>query len=122
MHPVLQKTFGGLTRQYYLRHLFFALLIAVFLCFISLFSRDIVSPLSMVLLIIINTPLYPYSRFVYESVVDFIMGNKVFALNALLMSLANIISIVMCWLLTIFTAPIGLLYLYFYHSKAERYE
>ncbi|WVV47296.1 hypothetical protein THH46_21410 [Pseudomonas sp. NA13] len=32
----------------------------------------------LIVLAIINTLLYPYSRFVYESVVGYIMGNNVF--------------------------------------------
>ena len=30
MYPVIQKTFGGLTRQYYTRQLFFSFLILAF--------------------------------------------------------------------------------------------
>ena len=30
MHPVIQKTFGGLTRQYYTRQLFFSCLMLTF--------------------------------------------------------------------------------------------
>ena len=35
------------------------------------------------LVFVANALIYPYSRFVYESIVDFIFGNNVFFVNAL---------------------------------------
>ena len=64
--------------------------------------------------------LYPYSRFVYESVVGYLMGNNVFFVNAFLMLITKLFTMLLCWFLSIFIAPVGLLYLYFYHSKQER--
>lgn len=69
---------------------------------------------------VISTLLYPYSRFVYESIIGFVLGNNVFFLNAVIMMIAKLITMLLCWLLAIFIAPIGLAYLYFYHSKAQR--
>jgi hypothetical protein len=68
-------------------------------------------------LAVVSTLLYPYARFVYESVVGFIMGENVFFVNALLMLGAKIITMFVCWFLAIFIAPLGLLYLYWYHSR-----
>lgn len=39
----------------------------------------------LLIMLAINTLLYPYARFVYENVVDFITGNNVFFVNAVLM-------------------------------------
>ena len=66
----------------------------------------------------VSTFLYPYSRFVYESVVGFLMGENVFYFNAFVMLFAKLFTMLMCWSFAIVVAPIGLAYLYFHHSKA----
>ncbi len=70
--------------------------------------------------VVINTLLYPYSRFVYESIMDFIMGDNVFFLNAILILVVKFISMALCWGFAVFIAPVGLAYLYYYHSKEEK--
>ena len=74
----------------------------------------------MTLILIVNTLLYPYSRFVYEGIVRFIMGDNVFYVNAFLMLFVKYITMGLCFSFAIVIAPIGLAYLYFYHSKQER--
>lgn len=73
-----------------------------------------------ILILIANTFLYPYSRFVYESIVDFIIGNNTFFANAIFMMFVKMTTMLLCFLLAIIIAPIGLLYLYFYHSRNAR--
>ncbi len=113
----LSKTFGGLSRSYYLRHLVFALVMAtLFIGMLSQGSGPAIKP-EIYVLFFINTLLYPYSRFVYESLVGFIVGNNVFFVNAVLMLIAKFMTMVMCWSMAIFIAPFGLVYLYWYHSR-----
>ena len=76
--------------------------------------------IKMVMIFTINTLLYPYSRFVYESVVGFIMGNNVYWVNAIFMLFVKLVTMSVCWSAAIFIAPIGLAYLYFHHSNASR--
>ena len=73
----------------------------------------------MIFLMLINTVLYPYSRFVYESVVGFIMGNNIFITNAVMLLAAKLFTMALCWGAAIFIAPVGLAYLYYQHSKKE---
>lgn len=71
---------------------------------------------------IINTLLYPYSRFVYESIVNFIMGDNIFFFQGKLFLIYWFIKIwimLLCWVCSIIIAPIGLIYLYFYHSRNQ---
>lgn len=75
--------------------------------------------IGMLLFTVFSTLLYPYSRFVYESIVRFIMGENVFFVNAIFMLITKFITMLMCWGVAIFVAPIGLAYLYYHHSKAE---
>ncbi len=117
MHPVIAKTFGGLSPQYYGRHFVFGLIISAF--YVFMLSR---SPHPMqvgfFLLILINTLLYPYSRFVYESVVSFVMGSNVFFVNAIVMMVVKMFTMLICWGFAIFISPVGLAYLYYRHSRA----
>jgi len=119
MHPLIVKTFGGLTPAYYFRQLFFGLAFPA-LVYMALSRSSQPFQWSTVLLVIVNTLLYPYSRFVYESVIDFIVGNNVFFGNAVLMIAFKIVMMTFCWVLAIFIAPIGLVYLYFHHSRGLR--
>lgn len=116
MHPVLAKTFGGLTSQYYFRQLAFGLILPAFVYFMT--SKGAEPPhVNMIVFMAVSTILYPYSRFVYESIVDFIMGENVFFVNILLMLIVKLTTILLCWTFAIFIAPIGLAYLYYYHSR-----
>jgi len=118
MHPIILKTLGGLSRQYYLRQFFFGLLFPVMIIFIQRYGTHPI-PISMILLLMINSLLYPYSRFVYESIVNFIMGDNVFIVNAALMLFIKLMTMAICWCAAIFIAPVGLAYLYYHHSKVN---
>ena len=73
----------------------------------------------MLALLTINTVLYPYSRFVYESIVDYVVGDTVILWNGFLFIIAKTVTMFLCWLFSIFVAPIGMVYLYWHHSKIE---
>jgi hypothetical protein len=66
---------------------------------------------------VVSAFLYPYSRFIYESIVDFILGSNTFFVNAILVLFFKFLTMALCFSFAIFIAPIGLAYLYFYHSK-----
>lgn len=112
MHPVLMKTLGGLEKGYFFRQLFFGSLMGAFM----LIMAPSLSFGNMTFAII-STLLYPYSRFVYESIVSFIVGNNVFFGNAILFLAVKLITIVMCWAMATLIAPVGLVYLYLRNSK-----
>ena len=116
MQEIIKKTIGGLSAQYYIRQLFFGSLFAALIIYVVINGGKPIQ-FSMIALLAINTLLYPYSRFVYESVVGFIMGNNVFFVNAILMIIVKIFTMLLCWSFAIFIAPIGLAYLYYRHSK-----
>lgn len=119
MRSFFAKTFGGLTTSYYIRQFLFGLLFTVMI--ISLAANGpggIGAKPGLIALAIINTLLYPYSRFVYESVVGYIMGNNVFFVNALLMLIVKIFTMAMCWSFAILVAPVGLAYLFWRNSRS----
>lgn len=118
MHPAIAKTFGGLSAQYYIRHFVFGLAFPAFIYFMTKQGAHPIQ-IGMIALLVVNTLLYPYSRFVYESVVEYIVGENMFIVNAVAMLFVKSLTMLLCWVFAIFIAPIGLAYLYFHHSKAE---
>lgn len=119
MHPLIAKTFGGLSAPYYFRHLVFGLLIPLGMFLVishgggqSISTREYV-------LFAINTLLYPYARYVYEGIIDFIVGSNAFIVNAFVMLITKFVTMMLCWFLAIFIAPVGLAYLFYVHSKAR---
>ncbi|SEG08992.1 hypothetical protein [Marinobacterium lutimaris] len=119
MQDVFRKTFGGLTTQYYLRQFFFGVLVAAFFIFMTINAKQSMD-IGSIIYAVIATLLYPYSRFVYESIVNFVLGDNVFFVNAIFMLIVKFFTIVMCWFLSIFIAPVGLAYLFYHHSKAAK--
>ncbi|MBO7476179.1 MAG: hypothetical protein J6T36_04535 [Campylobacter sp.] len=76
----------------------------------------------MYVFIAISALLYPYARFVYESIVNFIMGDNVFFINAFILLAWKFMVMMMLFLFAIFIAPIGLLYLWYYHNKNKTFD
>ncbi len=123
---IISKVVGGLSKQYYIRQFLFGCIFAVLFIYLAVhtYSSNInSSTLQLVISIlfaIVYTLLYPYSRFVYESVVGYIMGDNVFFLNIFILMIFKFITMLLCWTFSIFIAPVGMLYLYYYHTKKER--
>ena len=118
MHPVMQKTVGGLSAACYGRHFFFGCIFLAVFVFVGA-TRGLADFATWVA-IFVNTFLYPYSRFAYESVVSFIFGKNAFVVDAVLFLAVKIATMLMCWMLAIFIAPLGLTYLYLHHSGKLR--
>lgn len=111
MHPVIERSFGGLSRTYYLRQFFFGLLLLAFFLFLASRSHRGV-PISAAALLALSTLLYPYSRFVYERVVGFVVGDSVLLVNVAIMLPIKLLAMSVCFVFAVFIAPVGLLYLY----------
>lgn len=117
----LQKTFGGLTRAFYWRQFFFGLFIyGLCLYLISLGKQPFWDKVGIVAVFTLMQFLYPYARFVYHSITDFLLGNNVYFFNAFFLLLFRGLMAVLCWYFSPLIAPLGLAYLYFYHSKKEK--
>ena len=118
MNLVISKTFGGLSKPYYIRHFLFGLIFPAIFYFMFSEAKNGV-PIQIILLCVVNSLLYPYSRFVYEKITSFILGDNVFFVNAILMLIMKYFAMAICWSAAILIAPFGLAYLYFYHSASE---
>lgn len=123
MRLVIEKTFFGLEKAYYLRQLFFGMLVpGIFIlaaCFAKNAPNTLPPPLATYIGLIAYTFLYPYSRFVYDSIVGFICGDNVFYTSFGWMLFLKWAAILICYFFAVFIAPIGLLILYIHHSKNE---
>lgn len=115
MHPIIRKSFAGMAPSLYVRHFLFACVFLAIFVMASISSGK--TPFGIWLLMVVSTFLYPYSRFTYEGIVGYIAGNNMFLVDGLLFIAAKIASMLMCWLFAVFIAPLGLLYLYLYHSR-----
>jgi hypothetical protein len=122
VHPVIARTFGGLSSQYYFRNFVFGLIYPALFWFALSRSHQPKPVFAMIITIVVvavNTLLYPYSRFVYESIVNFILGRNVFFVNAIMMLIVKWMTMTVCWGFAIFVAPVGLAYLYFAHGRSS---
>lgn len=111
MHPAITKTFGGLGLRQYSRHFIFGLIFTAFYAFLltkpgAHFRWD------MAMLIVANTLLYPFSRFLYETAIRFLMGDSVLYGPALIFGFLTLMTMCLCWVFAVFLAPLGLLILY----------
>lgn len=119
MNNFIKQSIGGLSKQYYIRDFLFGMLFFGFFVWVISTST---TPMKFPPLFIfaISTLLYPYSRFVYETLINYIIGDNRFWTNAILFLMTKFIMMALCWAFAIFIAPIGLIGLYFYHSYQER--
>lgn len=122
MNTIIQKTLGGLSKQYYIRQFLFGLIFPAIFFFIFSQEGENGMPMNLIFLCIVNSLLYPYSRFVYESVVDYILGDTVLFSSVFWMATMKYITMSLCWSVAILVAPIGLVYLYFYHNSRNATE
>jgi hypothetical protein len=119
MNNILRKTLGGLTTQYYLRQLFFGVLLAIILYFpltVGYHGIDF----GAVFILGVTALMYPYSRYVYESVISLITGSNVFYLPAFFLLLTKVLTMSLCFAFAPIVAPIGLALLFFQNSKAQK--
>ncbi|ODN63860.1 hypothetical protein BA763_22160, partial [Burkholderia cenocepacia] len=100
MNSIITRSFGGLTRPYYIRNFLFSLIFPTVFIFISSFGKEGLPGglLALVLIFMaVSCLLYPYSRFVYESVVNYIVGRNMFFVNAALMLVVKFMTMFLCW-------------------------
>lgn len=119
MKKFLQESFGGLDTFYYFRNLFFAAIISIAIYSLTIGANF--EPGSIVLLLILSL-IYPYSRFIYEATINFIVGENVFYVNGLILLATKLITMLFCFFFSWILAPIGLLFLYFYHRKNRTFD
>ena len=126
MFKTIKNIILGLKPSYYFRQLFFGTLIAALYISIMYYAKNNASGgysfdiRGFVIFSIINTLLYPYARYVYERIVDFIMGDNVFYVNAIWFLVFKFFTMTMCWASAIFIFPIGLIFIFLHQYKESK--
>ncbi len=120
MREFLSLTFGGLTAKYYFRQLFFGIIVFAFMMYVMTYAGR-ATDFWYVTYSVLCTLLYPYARFAYETVVDFIIGDNIIITNFILKMIIKFISMVLCWYMAIIIAPFGLLFVYYCNRKELRH-
>lgn len=113
MANFLKKTFGALTLGYLIRQYLFCLIFVVPLFCLIMFKFKNPESIYLGICILIQWGLYPYSRFVYEGVVNYIVGDNLFIVRTELFLIVKIWTMALCFGFAWLLAPLGLLYLYF---------
>ena len=102
-----------------MRQLIFGAVIAVALLWLPLGTNNEVT-VRFALWLTVNTVVYPYLRFVYETVTDFILGDKVFILPTVILLPWKQVTMFLCLTMAIFVAPVGLADIYIYLTSQEK--
>ena len=100
-----------LPKEYYIRNFIFGLIFTIPSLILVSKMPNTYRMVEAISFITLGTLLYPYSRFVYESVVNFIVGNNFWAFNGVIFLFVKGITMLICWVWAIFIAPIGIGYL-----------
>lgn len=112
----------GLNPSYYWRHFVLGGILPILIIAMGIYLLfndpnttlyDVVTTSFLILTLMV---LYPFSRFAYESVVEFIMGNNVIIANGLVFFLYKYFSYAILFMLSWFVAPIGMIILFFYNK------
>ncbi len=118
MKELFLRTFGGLSRSYLIRQYIFGTAIGVF--FLMLYAKaDGPANAFFPIYIVMNTILYPYSRYAYESVIGYLIGDNVFYCNAIIMLFVKFFTISLCFSFAMFVAPVGLAFIFFSQQRKE---
>lgn len=125
---ILRKTVGGLSREYYWRHFLIAaalVVLPILTMFYMVGAKELgfsyqPQMIVVVVLVVLMLLVYPYSRFVYDSLAGFLMGDSVYLINPVLLLFWRLFVFFICMQFSFVLAPAGMIYLYYYHTKQER--
>lgn len=123
---ILAFALKGLNPSYYWRHFVLGSIITIIISGLQIYvgitnpeisaGTEIIGILSYIAGALFLLILYPFSRFAYESIVEFVMGNNVIISNALLFLTYKYISYAILLCFSFVIAPIGMIILFFYNK------
>lgn len=121
---IIRKTFGGIKRSFYIREFIFGFPIYAFILYtyfskFNEFSKNATWLMVAFFVVFVTAKqlLYPYARFVYHSVTDYIIGRDTYIVNIFFLFIIRILMMAFCWSFSIILALFGLVYLYFYNRN-----
>lgn len=117
LKDIIRKTFGGITTQYVIRqYVFAALFIIGYFQLTGIHTPD-GSLRESIPYFIVAGLLYPWSRFAYEYIVSYLMGNNIAIIPVIILIPAKIISMFFCLMFAPMITPIVMVVLHFYHTN-----
>jgi hypothetical protein len=116
MKQAILNAFGGLDKPYLFKQYIIGVVVCItFGVIASKYGQGL--GLYTLLTFAVNTVLYPYSRYLFESLIEMVFGNTRFDKSSGVLIAIKLLSIVFCWSAALFIAPLGLLFIHFRGGK-----
>lgn len=116
----VKQAFAGLSTQYYTRQAIVGLGIALVMLWVLTPKHvPMLSHVGFIAGLLINAALYPYARFGYEEVRDYLVGENEVIANPMMRMLVKAIMMLLCFNFALFLAPIVLIYLYLEQADGD---
>lgn len=118
MKQAIINALGGLDKSYLIKQYAIGLIVCiVYGAIASKYGRGL--GLYTLLTFTINTLLYPYSRYLFESLIKLFFGDTRFDKNSGALKILTLLSIIFCWSTALLLAPLSLLYIHFTGHKVD---
>lgn len=115
---IISKTFLRLRPNYYFKNMAFSVIVTgAFLYLLYTQGLLLSSPPLQWFLLAFNALMYPYSIFLFDSLLSFFMGNKTYQTSASFYFMFRLLAMVICYLFAILISPVGLIHLYARYGK-----
>lgn len=116
MKKFVSIVFGSLQPSYLIKQYIFCAIFYSIMLYAGIASTGI----RMMAFLTINLVAYPFAMFVYDSIIDVLLGDRVLISNIVLVVVWGIIKVMIIFAFSILIAPFGILYLYF--TNRHRYQ
>jgi|GEM_PF-3985563 len=118
MKKALFSAFGGLEKKYLVKQYIIGIVICVFYANIVMKYGQGLGILTIITFGI-NTILYPYSQYLFGLVAGCVFGSTRFDLSSIVLLIAKLLSVILCWTGAVFIAPLGLAYIHYRKGRKK---
>lgn len=109
----VSRIFGAINPRFLARSYLLGAAIFALVTWLSLQADgDLGRALPAILLGVVSTLLFPFAKLVWNSARDFIMGDNLVVMNALVVFAAKFAVNLVLWMFAVLVAPIGVIYLW----------
>ncbi len=109
----IKELFASLNASYLMRQYVFGFICYALLIYIN---KDTLNA-QIIVILTISLLLYPFAMFVYDSIVNFLLGDNIVFKSLGLTIILGVIKTVGIFVFSIFIAPVGIIYLYLTRGK-----
>lgn len=123
MKLLIDRTVEAMTPRSFLPQLALGSLIsASYLLLLLLYWPGVKNPQlggAILMLVWLNTLLYPFARFVYSTIFYLLLGSGPYVVSSFWIFVAQVLITLGCWIFACVITPLGFLVLYFYDRKNQ---